>query len=68
MRSYTVKENNVQKFVRSIGKYRQTPFYFIIKYYLFQVDINKLAPKMNYESLNSEIDSDEENRPTDNFF
>ena len=68
MRSYTVKENNVQKFVRSIGKYRQTSFYFIIKYYLFKVDINKLAPKMNYESLNSEIDSDEENRPTDNFF
>jgi len=36
--------------------------------YSSKVDINKLAPKMNYESLNSEIDSDEENRPTDNFF
>eukprot|EP00088_Acartia_fossae_P003641 TRINITY_DN11555_c0_g1_i1.p1 TRINITY_DN11555_c0_g1~~TRINITY_DN11555_c0_g1_i1.p1 ORF type:complete len:233 (-),score=65.16 TRINITY_DN11555_c0_g1_i1:240-938(-) len=31
-----------------------------------KVDINKLAPKMNYESLNCE-DSDEENRPTNLF-
>jgi len=35
--------------------------------YSSKVDINKLAPKMNYESLAGD-DSDEENRPTDELF
>jgi len=32
-----------------------------------KVDLNKLAPKMNYDSLQG-YDSDEENRPTDDLF
>jgi len=36
--------------------------------YSSKVDINKLAPKMYYEELNGDCDSDEENRPTDELF